>query len=121
MVKVYGYTQKYIQKLKEIDNNRNIFYNYKGLNFLSKLKRNHKNIIFLFHGSIPMKMKGKYKVIFRGYNYNIENTDIICISDFLLDKYSKNYIVNWTLETEKHKTDFIYKELFQYLLSQKKI
>lgn len=66
-------------------------------------------------------MKGKYKVNFRGYNYNIENTDIICISDFLLDKYSKNYIVSWTLETEKHKTDFIYKELFQYLLSQKKI
>lgn len=58
------------------------------------------------------------KIIFRGYDYNIDNTDIICISDFLLDKY-KNYKINWTLSSTKYNAENIYFELFNYILNNK--
>ena len=83
----YGYKQQNINNLNTIDNNSDNFYNYKGLNFLSKLKQKNKNIVIIFHGAVREDDVGKHRVIFRGFNYTILNTDIICISDFLLDKY----------------------------------
>ena len=117
---VYDYDQQIISDLGEIDDNSNNFYTYRKLNFLSKLNRNNRNIAFIFHGAIQKKHKGKYKIVFRGYNYTIENTDIICISDYLLDKYSENYIVNWTLRTRKHSySDSIYIELIRHIINSK--
>ncbi len=95
MVEAYGYKQQIINELNNIDNNTNNFYNYKGLNFLSKLSCQNENLVIIFHGSIPTSQKGQYNAIFRGYNYTIDNTDIICISDYLLTKYKDNYTVNW--------------------------
>jgi hypothetical protein len=117
MVNAYGYEQIIIDNLTNINNNSNNFYNYNRLNFLSKLQQNNKNIVITFHGAI--NGYGINRVIFRGYDWNIDNTDIICISDFLLDKYNK-YNINWTLETKKNKTDALYKELFSYLINKKK-
>lgn len=116
IIKAYGYKKQIINELNSIDNNSNNFYNFKGLNFLSKLQENNKNIVIIFHGAVSGN--NVQRVIFRGYDWNIDKTDIICISDFLLDKYNK-YIINWTLETKKYKTDAIYKELFRYLINKK--
>ena len=101
----YGYKKININKLNEISINENNHYNYKNLNFLVKARKENENIIFYFHGAIANYQRNQYSFIFRGYNHNIANTNIICISDFLLDKY-KNYTVNWTLETEKYKSEY---------------
>lgn len=120
-MEAYGYKKTVINNLDNINNNSNNFYNYKGLNFLSKLKNKNKNIVIIFHGAISENKKGKFNVIFRGYDYNIKDTDILCISDYLLDKYINDYIVNWTLSTKKYSyCDKIYLELFKYLINQKK-
>jgi hypothetical protein len=102
----YGYTQINIQNITQIQYGNN-FYNFKGLNFLSKIEPKNKNIVFIFHGAIK---SNKDNVIFRGYNYNIKNTDVICISDYLLGIY-KDYTINWTLSTKKYNVEDIYKEV----------
>ena len=52
MKKAYGYNQQIINDLNNIDDNSNNFYNYKGLNFLSRLQENNKNIVIIFHGAV---------------------------------------------------------------------
>lgn len=117
MVEAYGYTQQIINELNSIDNDANNFYNYNGLNFLSKMNSKNENIVISFHGAV--QNEGTNRIIFRGYNYEIDNTNIICISDYLLNIYDK-YKVNWALSTEKHNIEHIYRELFTYLINQKK-
>ena len=117
MVESYGYKQQIINELNNIDNNTNNFYNYKGLNFLSKLSCKNKNLVIIFHGAVPGN--GKDRIVFRGYNYEIDDTNIVCISDYLLNKYD-DYKVNWTLSTDKHNVEYIYDELFTYLINQQK-
>jgi hypothetical protein len=115
-MEAYGYKQLSINQLNNIDDDTNNFYNYKGLNFLSKLSSKNKNLVINFHGAATNQT-----VVFRGYNYTIDNTDIICISDYLLTKYKENYTVNWTLSTKKHSNlDLLYKELFKYIINRKK-
>lgn len=117
MVEAYGYKQQIIAELNNIDINTNNFYNYKGLNFLSKLSCKNKNLVIIFHGAVPNN--GINRIIFRGYNYEIDNTNIICICDYLLNKYHE-YKVNWTLSTDKHNVEYIYDELFTYLVTEQK-
>ena len=38
---------------------------------------------------------------------------------FFINKY-ENYVINWTLSTKKYNVDYIYKELFSYLINKKK-
>lgn len=121
MVKAYGYEQQTINELNNIDNNTNNFYNYKGLHFLSKLSCKNKNLVICFHGSIPYHKKGEFNAVFRGVNYIINNTDIICISDYYLHKYKDNFTVSWSLSTKKHSNlDLLYKKLFEYIINKKK-
>ncbi len=116
----YGYKQQIINNLNEINNNSNNHYTYKDLSFLSKIKSQNKNLIIIFHGAIPVLDIGKHKVIFRGFNYDFDNTDIICVSDYLLEKYNDKYYVNWTLQTEKYpKSDDLYCEIFSYYINKK--
>ena len=117
MVERYGYKQQIINELNNIDNDTNNFYNYKGLNFLCKLSSKNKNLVISFHGAVPNK--GTNRVVFRGYNYKIDDTNIVCISDYLLNIYHE-YQVNWTLSTYKHNVEYIYDELFTYLITQQK-
>lgn len=120
MVEAYGYKQQIITELNNIDNNTNNFYNYKGLNFLSKLSCKNKNLVITFHSAVPASKKGGFNVLYRGYDYTIDNTDIICISDYLLTKYKDNYTVNWTLSTKKHANlDLLYNKLFEYIINKK--
>ena len=117
MIEAYGYKQQIINELNNIDNNTNNFYNYKSLNFLSILKSENKNLIIIFHGTLPGN--GVDRIIFRGYNYEIDDTNIVCISDYLLNIYHE-YQVIWTLSTYKHNVEYIYDELFTYLITQQK-
>lgn len=117
MVEAYGYKQQIINELNNIDNNTNNFYNYKGLNFLSKLSSKNKNLVIIFHGAVSGN--GKNRIVFRGYNYEINDTNIVCICDYLLNKYHE-YKVNWALSTDKHNVEYIYDELFTYLINQQK-
>jgi len=122
MLEVYGYQQQIINELNSIDNDTNNFYNYKGLNFLSKLSCKNKNLVICFHGDLSNKVtknKGINRIVFRGYDYKIDDTNIVCISDYLLNIYD-DYKVNWTLSTDKHNVEYIYDELFTYLINQQK-
>jgi len=110
----YGYTQINISNLTEISKKGNNFYNFKGINFLCKMNPKNTKIVFIFHGA----RTNKDKVIFRGFDYQIEGTDIICISDYLITIY-QDYTVNWTLSTKKHNTDIIYYEIISTLLQKK--
>ena len=110
----YGYTQNNISNLLEISKSGNHFYNFKGLNFLCKMNPKNSKIVFIFHGA----RTNKDEVIFRGFDYQIEGTDIICISDYLISIY-EDYTVNWTLPTKKHNTDIIYYEIISTLLQKK--
>lgn len=118
----YGYKKNNIEFLSSINLNSNNFYNYKGLNFLSKIHNNHNNLIIIFHGSVPTQVDnniGIDRIIFRGYNYDIDNTDTICICDYLLNIYN-DYLVNWTLSTVNHNVENIYIDLFTYIINHKK-
>ena len=119
MVEAYGYKQQIINELNSIDNDTNNFYNFKGLNFLSRLSSKNENIVITFHGAVVWPKNSIDRIIFRGYDWKIPNTDIICISDFMLNKYY-GYIINWYLSTEKYNVDELYKTLLDYLLKNKK-
>jgi predicted esterase YcpF (UPF0227 family) len=112
----YGYLQQKITNLCSIDNNSNKYYNYKGLHFLSKMKNNNKNLVVIFHGAIPDFEERS--CCFRGFNYEIENTDIICVSDILLGIY-KNFQISWYLSSSKHNINAIYIEFFDYFINNK--
>ena len=115
---IYGLRKCQLMNLENIDNDSKKYYNYKNLNFLCNLKKGNKFIIIIFHGSV--KGYGTDRIIFRGYNYSIHESDIVCISDYLLNVYSE-YQVNWTLSTEKYNNlDSIYTEIINYLINSKK-
>jgi len=115
-MKAYDYQQTIIDNLNQINSNGDNFYNYKGLNFLAKIKSKNTNLIVFFHGAV--RGYGKDRIIFRGYNYSYSNTDIICISDYLMNIYDE-YQVNWCLSSAKYDAQYICKELFKYLIDLK--
>lgn len=113
----YGFKTINVSSLEDDIIEGDFHYNYKGLNFLSKLKSENKNLVIIFHGAV--KGNGTDRIIFRGYNYEIDNTNIVCITDYLLNIYD-DYKVNWTLSTDKHNVEYIYDEIFTYLINQQK-
>jgi hypothetical protein len=113
-MQAYGYTQINLSNLGSISKTGNHFYNFKGVNFLCKMNPKNTKIVFVFHGA----RTNNDKVIFRGFDYQIEGVDIICISDYLISFY-ENYTVNWTLPTKKHNADPIYREIIGALLQKK--
>lgn len=117
LIKAYGYKQKLIKNISEIPKAGDHFLNFQGLNFLVKLKPENNNICFIFHGAVSGK--GVNRIIFRGYDYNIQNTDIVCICDYLLNKYHE-YELNWTLSTKKYNVENIYVSIIYKILKNKK-
>ena len=113
---MYGYQQKKIEKLSLIHGNGNYWYNYKHFNFLTKLKEQHTNLVVVFHGALPNPEDRK--CCFRGFNFEIENTDIVCVSDLLISIYT-NFEISWYFSTVKHNVQDIYIETFTYLLNKK--
>ena len=80
----YNFTIKTIQSLDDINYQVNSCIRYKYLDNQFLYKRNPKNEILTvcFHGRAP---KGSYP-IFRGYNYNFNNSDILSLADKLQPK-----------------------------------
>ena len=117
MIEAYGYAQNFIKNLDRIDFNSSNFYNYKELNFLCKMKKNNKKLAIIFHGAVPGN--GTNRIIFRGFNYDFDDVNVICICDYLLNKY-ENFKVNWTLSTKKYNIENIYLEVFNYLINAHK-
>ena len=117
MLEAYGYKQQIINELNNIENDTYNFYNYKGLNFLSKLSSKNENIVVSFHGAT--KGFGTERIFFRGYDWEITNTDLICICDYLINIYNEVQL-NWTLSTKKNESDNIYIELFKNIFDKKK-
>ena len=116
MVRPYGYTQQIIETLDVIQDNSTNVYNYKGLNFLSKLSHKNNHLVICFHGAV--QGRGTNRIVFRGYNYNLQNTDMVCVTDYLLNVYD-DYKVNWTLSTKKYDVESIYEEVFDYIIHRR--
>ncbi|MBA3286194.1 MAG: hypothetical protein H0U27_14215 [Nitrosopumilus sp.] len=60
-----------------------------------------------------------FTTVFRGYNYNIKNTDILCISDALLEKYKDDKMaLSWYLSTEKYNFEQTYTEIIECIIKK---
>ena len=110
----YGYKVNKIETLNDISSDCSFWYEYKGLNFLSKRKSINENLVVIFHGCIPEKTSN----VFRGYDFVIENTDIVCVSNMLTNIYP-DLRVSWYLSSKKYDVHGLCMELFRYLLDNK--
>lgn len=126
-MQAYGYEQTILNNTNDIPNCGNHFLNYEGLNFLVKLKKENMNVVFIFHGALwggsifgtHISNTGTDRIVFRGYDFDIVDTDIVCICDFLLNKYAE-YEVNWTLSTKRFNVEPIYEAIIKYIIHHKK-
>lgn len=117
--KAYGYNENKINSLTKINiknYGKSVYYNYKNINFLLKLKLNSKKLVVVFHGALTDK--GVHRVVFRGFDFNFKETDIICISDGLISIY-ENFKIGWFLSTQKHNFKKIYLEIFKFFIYNK--
>ena len=84
-----------IHKLNDIKySNIKIHYIYKSIDFLTNIKKS-KNFIILFHG---IANKSIYPV-FRGFDYNFNDSIVMSIADPLI-KYYNNIQIGWYLDTK---------------------
>ena len=67
----------------------NFHYNYKNCDFLLKKKQKNKYLLITFHASVDTNLQ---LPIFRCFDFNEENIDVLCISDILLNyrKYNNS-------------------------------
>lgn len=128
MTSAYGHKQTVITNLTNVTMNpttyTTTFYNYKNVNFLAKIRSKSKSkyLVFMFHGSLFKVMnnkRGVERITFRGFDYNINDTDIICLSDGLVNIY-KECDINWGLSSVKHDLNKIYLEIFGYFIESDK-
>ena len=92
-------------------------YVYNDINFLAKLKNNSNNLIFIFHGSVPIKDPNR--ITFRGYDFMVPDTDIISVSDSFI-YFNDSCHISWYLSTMKYNFHDKYIEIFKYLINRKK-
>lgn len=93
-----------------------IHYTYKNYDFLYK-NRNKKKLVVFFHGAFTDKMKER--VVFRGYNYKYDNSDILSISDINLKLNNKNVLLTWYLSTPNRDNISIYSEIIKSVIKNK--
>lgn len=79
------FEKKSILSLHEIEENKTFHYQYKEVDFLLKNKSFSSKLLVFFHGAVADKTSIP---VFRGYNYEFENTSILCIADKTLEIYS---------------------------------
>ena len=67
----------------------NFHYNYKNCDFLFKKKQHSKYLLITFHASVDINLQ---LPIFRCWDFNEDNIDVLCISDMLMNfrKYNKS-------------------------------
>lgn len=104
----YDFEIKKINNLNDIDRNKNIHYVYKDVHFLFKPHKLSNNLVVSFHGGIG----GATTPVFRFFDYNFDNSSLLCFSDTILNHYqkkNKKYTFYWYLDTKKMKYTDIYK------------
>ena len=95
-----SYNIKYFETdLTKIILNKQIHYNYNGIDFMYN-NNNNKKLLILFHGAVKLNLK---KPVFYGYNIDPNNYDILSFSDPLIKKY-ENLELSWFLATDSFNT-----------------
>jgi hypothetical protein len=119
MLKIYDLEQQIITDLNKIDLNETTkkCYKYNDINFLTNIKKKSKNLFIFFHGSVPQS--GTHRIIFRCHNYEIYNSDLLSITDGLINKYY-DYKIGWFLSTKNYDFHSIYKSIFEYFINSNK-
>lgn len=115
ILKPYGIQAISITDFKSVDFDKKGAFEYKDVHFFVNMKRNNKNLVISFHGAIR---ENAPKIAFRGYDYSIPSTDIICMSDMLLTKYKK-VRMNWMISSRLYPAEIIYKEIFKHFMNHK--
>lgn len=112
----YNFKKIHITDLNEYSFERgNFHYVTDDVDFYFK-NNNGSNLVVFFHGSLSKKRSNN--IIFRGYNYNFDDTDILCLSDRLLKiYYSKGLLLSWYLSTPEYDNFDLYKKVFNKILS----
>jgi hypothetical protein len=113
----YNFKKEHIIDLKLIKDNNDCIYVYNDINFLAKLKDRSNNLIFILHGSVPIKDLNR--ITFRGYDFILPNTDIISVSDSFI-YFNNSCHISWYLSTKKYNFHDRYIEVFKYLINRKK-
>lgn len=90
-------------------------YIYNGFDFLYK-NQQKENIVVLFHGSVPNKFTQRFT--FRGYDYNFDNADILCMSDYLI-KTNDELLLSWYLSTSNNNYLETYSQIINKILQHK--
>lgn len=109
----YPYVKKLLTKLNQLDHKQHLHYVYNQVHFLYKpvLDKNRKLVVYT-HGS-----KNNHQMpIFRGYNCNIKNHSILCLSDTTLHKYSNDLDMIWYLDTSKYKFFDIMVQIVRHII-----
>lgn len=109
----YGYKQNKIKDVTSIQLFGTHYYTYKNIHFLLKCARASEYLVVCFNGAYTPNICGQ--VMFRGFEYNIPKTDILCVSDGLMTTY-KNLLLSWYVSTEKHDYNSTYISIFEHII-----
>lgn len=112
----YGFDVMAINDLSNITTG-NIHYIYEDVHFLYK-NNNKKHLIVSFHGAI--KENTRYPV-FRNYDKNYINSDMLSIFDGMLHKYkTQGLLLSWYLSSEKYNFNEIYTKIIKQIIGKYK-
>lgn len=90
-------------------------FKYKDTYFFYYRKLNSKYLLIFFHGAIDNRVT---LPVYRGYNYKIDNADILSINDNFLIKYSTNrLLLSWFLSTNIVDNDIIYIKIIESIIN----
>ena len=109
----YGYKQNKIEGVTSIQLFGTHYYTYKNIHFLLKCAPASEYLVVCFNGAYTPNICGQ--VMFRGFEYNIPKTDILCVSDGLMTTY-KNLLLSWYVSTEKHDYNSTYISIFEHII-----
>ncbi len=106
-------------EFKSITNIKNIIigkyhYKFKGINFFVNFKKPKGKLIIIFHGAIKNTTE---LPVFRGYNYDFKNINILSLSDKLLEIYN-SLNIGWFLSSKKYNLDILYLQIIKGVIQQ---
>jgi hypothetical protein len=106
-----------VTTINDLDNMTagNVHYIYEDVHFLYKNNGN-RHLIISFHGAA--KENTRYP-IFRNYDRNYVNSDMLSIFDGMLHKYKKQgLLLSWYTSTEKYNFDEVYMKIINHIIKK---
>ena len=107
----YNFKEIKIENLVDVNlhKDNNNYYLFNNVNFYYKINnKNAKKLLIGFHGA-----NSNHEILFRGYNYDFNNINVLSICDVLPLKY-ENIVLSWYLSTNKINNENIYQEIISY-------